>query len=146
MGWQARKQDFSIKISFMPTIYSIIFVALGGALGSVLRYLLATWTQTVSKSIDFPYGTLTVNLIGCFVIGVLAQLAETRGVFTSESRVFVFVGILGGFTTFSSFGNETVNLLRESETWNALANVGANVIFGLILVWLGRTFAFWIWR
>lgn len=130
----------------MPSLYSIIFVALGGALGSVFRYLLSTWTQTASKSIDFPYGTLVVNLIGCFVIGFLAQLAEARGVFTSESRAFVFIGILGGFTTFSSFGNDTVNLLRDSETLNALANVGANVIFGLILVWLGRTVAYWIWR
>ena len=130
----------------MPSITSVIFVALGGALGSVLRYLLGTWAQTLSQSIDFPYGTLTVNLIGCLVIGILAQLAEARGVFTSESRAFVFVGILGGFTTFSSFANETVNLLRDGETWNALANVGANVIFGLILVWLGRTVAYWLWR
>ena len=130
----------------MPSIYSIIFVALGGALGSVFRFLLSTWSQAISKSIDFPYGTLTVNLIGCFVIGFLAQLAEGRGAFTSESRALMFVGILGGFTTFSSFGNETINLLRDGETFNALANVSANVIFGLILVWLGRTVAFWIWR
>lgn len=130
----------------MPSLYSVIFVALGGALGSVFRYLLGTWTQTASKSIDFPFGTLVVNLIGCFVIGFLAQLAEARGVFTSESRAFVFIGILGGFTTFSSFGNDTINLLRDSETLNALANVGANVIFGLMLVWLGRIVAYWIWR
>jgi fluoride exporter len=130
----------------MPSIDSVIFVALGGALGSVFRYLFSSWTQTVSKSIDFPYGTLAVNLIGCFVIGFLAQLAENRGVFTSESRVFVFIGILGGFTTFSSFGNDTINLLRDGERWNALANVGANVIFGLILVWLGRMVAYRIWR
>jgi len=130
----------------MLSIYSVIFIALGGALGSVFRYLLSTWTQTASKSIDFPYGTLTVNLMGCFVIGFLAQLAEAHGVFTSESRSFVFIGILGGFTTFSSFGNETMNLFRDGETFNALANVGANVIFGLILVWLGRTVAYWIWR
>ncbi len=130
----------------MLSIYSVIFIALGGALGSVFRYLLSTWTQTASKSIDFPYGTLTVNLMGCFVIGFLAQLAEAHGVFTSESRSFVFIGILGGFTTFSSFGNETINLFRDGKTFNALANVGANVIFGLILVWLGRTVAYWIWR
>jgi len=123
-----------------------MFVALGGAFGSVLRYLLATWTQAASKSIDFPYGTLVVNLIGCFVIGFLSQLAEARGAFTPESRALIFVGILGGFTTFSSFGNDTMNLLRDGETFNALANVGANVIFGLILVWLGRTAAYWIWR
>jgi CrcB protein len=130
----------------MPSLVTVLFVALGGALGSVLRYLLGTWTQVLTKSIDFPYGTLAVNLLGCFVIGFLAQLAEARGAFTSETRVLVFVGILGGFTTFSSFGNETVNLLREGGTLNALANVGANVIFGLLLVWLGRIFAFWIWR
>lgn len=130
----------------MPSITTVIFVALGGAFGSVLRYLLAAWTQSISRSIDFPYGTLAVNLIGCFVIGFLAELAESRGVFTPESRVFVFIGILGGFTTFSSFGNETINLLRDGESFNALANVGANVIVGLILVWLGRTVAYWIWR
>jgi CrcB protein len=130
----------------MPSIESVLFVAFGGGLGSVCRYLLGTWTQTLSKSIDFPYGTLTVNLIGCFVIGFLAQLAEARGVFTSQSRAFMFIGILGGFTTFSSFGNDTVNLLRDGETMNALANIGANVIFGLILVWLGRIVAYRIWR
>ena len=130
----------------MPSIDSIIYVALGGALGSVFRYLVGTWAQTASKSINFPYGTLVVNLLGCFVIGVLSQLAETRGVFTSEARAFVFIGILGGFTTFSSFGNDTVNLLHDGETSNALANVGANVIFGLILVWWGRIAANWIWR
>jgi CrcB protein len=130
----------------MPSINTVIFVALGGALGSVFRYLLGTWTQTLSKSIDFPYGTLAVNLLGCFVIGFLSYLAEARGAFTVESRAFVFIGILGGFTTFSSFGNETMNLLRDGQSWNALANVSGNVIFGLILVWLGRTVAYWIWR
>lgn len=130
----------------MPSIQSVMYVALGGALGSVLRYLLSIWTQSASRSIDFPYGTLAVNLIGCFVIGVLSQLAESRGAFTPEARAFIFIGLLGGFTTFSSFGNETMNLLRDGQTANALANVGANVILGLMLVWLGRTVAFWIWR
>lgn len=130
----------------MPSLLSVFYVAVGGALGSVSRYLLGTWTQSVSKSIDFPYGTLTVNLVGCFVIGFLSQLAETRGAFTSESRALVFIGVLGGFTTFSSFGNDTINLLRDGETVNALANIGANVIVGLLLVWLGRTVAYWIWK
>jgi len=130
----------------MPSLYSVLYVALGGALGSVSRYLVGTWVQSASQSIDFPYGTLTVNLIGCFVIGFLSQLAETRGVFTPETRALVFIGVLGGFTTFSSFGNDSINLLRDGETFNALANVGANVIFGLALVWLGRAVAYWIWR
>jgi len=130
----------------MPSLLSVLYAALGGAIGSASRYILGTWTQSVSRSIDFPYGTLTVNLIGCFVIGFLSQLAETRGAFTPETRTLVFIGVLGGFTTFSSFGNDTINLLRDGESFNALANVGANVILGLILVWLGRSVAYWIWR
>ena len=130
----------------MPSLLSITFVALGGAFGSVSRYLLGTWIQSTSKSVDFPFGTLTVNLIGCFVIGLLSQLAESRGVFTPETRALVFIGVLGGFTTFSSFGNDTMNLVRDGEMVNALLNVGANVILGLALVWLGRTVAYWIWK
>ena len=130
----------------MPSIPSFMIVALGGAFGSAFRYLFGSWVQAFSRSIDFPYGTLAVNLLGCFVIGFLAQLAEARGAFTSKARLFVFIGILGGFTTFSSFANDSVNLMREGEFLNALANVGANVILGLILVWLGRTVAYWIWR
>lgn len=125
---------------------NILFVGLGGALGSIARYLVSTWVQTAAKSINFPFGTLTVNLVGCFVIGFLAQLAEARGVFTSESRAFVFIGLLGGFTTFSSFGNETLNLARGGEMWNALANIGLNVVIGLFAVWLGRTVAYLIWK
>ena len=130
----------------MPSIPPFIIVALGGAVGSAFRYLFGSWVQALSRSIDFPYGTLAVNLLGCFVIGLLAQLAEARGVFTSEARLFVFIGILGGFTTFSSFANDSVNLLRVDDLLKALANVGANVILGLTLVWLGRTVAYWIWR
>ena len=125
---------------------NILFVGLGGALGSIARYLVSTWVQTAAKNINFPFGTLTVNLVGCFVIGFLAQLAEARGIFTSESRAFVFIGILGGFTTFSSFGNETLNLARGGEFWNALANIGLNVVIGLFAVWLGRTMAYLIWK
>ena len=125
---------------------SVFFVGLGGALGSISRYLLGTWIQSISKSLDFPFGTLAVNLIGCCVIGFLSQLAEARGIFTSETRALVFIGMLGGFTTFSSFGNDTVNLIRDGEVVNGLLNIGANVIFGLALVWLGRTFAYLIWR
>lgn len=115
-------------------------------MGSVSRYLLGVWIQAASQSVDFPFGTLAVNLIGCFVIGLFSQLAEARGAFTPETRALVFFGVLGGFTTFSSFGNDTMNLLRDGQTVDALLNVGANVILGLALVWLGRTAAFWIWR
>jgi CrcB protein len=125
---------------------NLLLIGFGGFIGSVLRYLTSGYVQQASKSIDFPYGTFFVNLLGCFIIGFLAQLAEEHGVFTNQSRLFVFTGFLGGFTTFSSFGNETLNLVRDSQTMNALANVGANVILGLLAVWLGRTLSYLIWR
>jgi len=125
---------------------NILLVGLGGALGSVARYLFSGWVQSAAKNATFPFGTLAVNLIGCLAIGFLAQLAETRGVFTPETRALVFVGILGGFTTFSSFGNETLNLARGGEMWNALANIGLNVVIGLLAVWLGRSMAYLIWK
>ncbi len=126
--------------------FNLLLIGLGGALGSIARYLASGWVQTVAKNATFPYGTLTVNLLGCLLIGVLSQLAEARGVFTPEARALVFVGLLGGFTTFSSFGNETLNLARGGEVWSALANVGANVVVGLFAVWLGRSLAYFIWK
>ncbi len=124
----------------------ILLVGLGGFVGSVLRYLTSGYIQQVTNSVVFPYGTLVVNLIGCFVIGFLSQLADTRGVFTPESRAFIFVGVLGGFTTFSTFSNESVNLFRDGETFFALINAGMHFAFGLGAVWLGRTVSYLIWR
>ena len=124
---------------------NILLVGFGGFIGSILRYLVSGAVQQSMKRLDFPYGTLAVNLIGCFIIGVLAQYGEVRGAFSSESRAFIFFGLLGGFTTFSSFGNDTVNLVREGFVMNALANVGANVALGLLAVWLGRSIGSLIW-
>ena len=124
---------------------NFFLIGLGGALGSVARYLVSGWVQAISRNASFPLGTLTVNVAGCFVIGFLAQLAEARGVFTSEARALIFIGILGGFTTFSSFGNETFNLAHSGEIMSALVNVGANVILGLLAVWVGHITAALIW-
>ena len=126
-------------------MYRILLVGIGGFVGSVLRYLASGVVQDLSKSVAFPYGTLAVNVVGCFVIGFLSYLAETRGVFTAESRAFVFVGILGGFTTYSSFGNETINLWRDGEHSLVFANIASQLILGLGAVWLGRIVAFKIW-
>ena len=103
---------------------NILLVGMGGALGSIARFLVSGWVQAVSRNVNFPYGTLTVNVVGCFVIGFLSQLAEARGLLTSEARAFVFIGLLGGFTTFSTFGNETYNLARIGEMTSALAKIG----------------------
>ena len=123
----------------------LFLAGIGGFIGSSLRYAMTGYVQHWSRSIDFPYGTLAVNLIGCFLIGFLSQLAETRGVFTGESRTFVFIGILGGFTTFSAFGNETMNLWREGENLLAMVNVAAHIVLGLGAVWLSRALAYQIW-
>jgi CrcB protein len=123
----------------------LFLAGIGGFIGSSLRYAVAGYVQQLSRSIDFPYGTLAVNLIGCFVIGFLSQLAESRGVFTAESRTFVFIGILGGFTTFSAFGNETMNLWRDGQNALALVNIAAQLVLGLGAVWLSRALAYQIW-
>ena len=124
----------------------LILAGIGGAVGSILRYSVSGIVQDFSKSITFPYGTLAVNLIGCLAIGFLSQLAESRGYFTAESRTLVFVGVLGGFTTFSAFGNETMNLWREGESALAALNIVAHLVLCLAAVWLGRSVAFQIWK
>jgi CrcB protein len=127
-------------------VNKLLLVGMGGFIGSVLRYLVSGYVQQLAQSVEFPYGTLVVNLTGCFIIGLLSQLADARGVFTAETRVFVFIGLLGGFTTFSTFGNETMNLLRDGENGFALVNISTHLALGLGAVWLGRTLAFLIWR
>lgn len=124
----------------------LLIVGIGGFIGSVLRYLLSGLAQDLSGSIGFPWGTLAVNLAGCFVIGFLSYLADSRGFMISEVRLLVFVGVLGGFTTFSTFGNETLNLFRDGENAYALANIAGNLVAGLFLVWVGRTISYLIWR
>lgn len=115
----------------------VLLIGLGGALGAMSRYLLGGWVQRVTGS-DLPLGTLAVNVIGCLFIGAIMTLVEDRQVFRPETRLFLVTGILGGFTTFSSFGYETFALLRDGESWFALGNVAANVLLGLAAVIVGR--------
>lgn len=124
----------------------LLLIGTGGFLGSVLRYLVSGSVQAASQSVAFPYGTLAVNVIGCFFIGFLSELAESRSLFSPDTRALLVVGILGGFTTFSAFGNETMNLLRDGERTLAMMNVGAQMLFGIGAVWLGYTLAYAIWR
>ena len=125
---------------------SKLFLAgIGGFIGSALRYSVGGLIQDLSRSIRFPYGTLAVNVLGCLAIGFLSQLAETRGFFTAETRTLVFIGVLGGFTTFSAFGNETINLWREGESLRAALNIGAHLVLCLGAVWISRAVAYQIW-
>jgi CrcB protein len=119
----------------------IVLVGVGSLVGGVLRFGLSTWVHRVLDNPWFPYGTLVVNGLGCFLIGFLAALAESRSVFTSEVRLFIFVGILGGFTTFSSFALETLSLARDTQSAAALANIGLQLTLGLVAVWIGNVMA-----
>src|SRR5512139_147792 len=119
----------------------LVWVGLGGFAGAVLRYLASGWVQSASGSPSFPWGTLAVNAAGCLAIGALSYLADTRGIIHPEARLFLIVGVLGGFTTFAAFGNETMNLIRDGENLLAAANVLASVFLCLAAVWTGRAIA-----
>jgi fluoride exporter len=118
-------------------VLAIVLVGVGGFLGSVLRYLVGGWVHRVLDNPWFPYGTLFVNFTGCLIIGFLGGLTENRQVFNPEARLFLFLGVLGGFTTFSSFAYETSALLNDRQCVAASINVGLQVMLGLVAVWTG---------
>ena len=127
-------------------MHKVLLIGIGGFIGAILRYGVGGVIQGISKSSVFPFGTLGVNVIGCLLIGVLSYLVEYRAMLSVEVRMFLMIGLLGAFTTYSTFGNETFELMRESSYLPALINVGAHLLFGLTAVWLGRVIGFAIWR
>jgi fluoride exporter len=116
---------------------ALLMVAAGGALGSVARYLLSGWTLQHTLEWRFPLGTFLVNMIGCLAVGVLGGLVVKHDLFSAETRLFLFTGVAGGFTTFSAFGLETFHLLRRDEVLVAGSYVAASVVAGLFVLWLG---------
>lgn len=118
-----------------------LLVGVGGFVGSVSRYYLGGLVLHATAASRFPWATLVVNTLGCLVIGVLAGAAEQSHFLTPATRLFLFTGLLGGFTTFSAFGYETYFLGRE-HAWPAAAlNVGAHLLLALPAVWLGHRIA-----
>lgn len=109
---------------------NIILVAVGGAAGSVLRYLLSGVVQEASGS-AFPFGTMAVNVAGCLVIGFIAALAEAHGAVSADVRLILTTGFCGGFTTFSTFMNESLTLMRADNAAAMLLYVAASVVLGL---------------
>jgi CrcB protein len=115
----------------------VLLVALGGAIGSVARYKFSGFVLHQTASWKFPLGTFLINVLGCLVIGILAGLAVKEDFFSPETRVFLFTGICGGFTTFSAFGLETFYLLRRDELAIAGCYVLLSVACGLLALWAG---------
>jgi len=121
----------------VPGLNNILLVGLGGFAGSVARYKLGGFVLHLTAQERFPYSTLTINVLGCLLVGILAGLAERYDLFGTETRLFLFTGLLGGFTTFSAFGMDAVFLLRRGELWIAVLYAGASVVLGVTAVWLG---------
>ena len=113
----------------------LIIIGFGGFVGAILRYLVSGWIQNLSNS-QFPFGTLTVNSIGCFIIGFLAGIFQ-HAIISPELRMFITIGFLGAFTTFSTFSYETMMLLKSGVPWEAFINIIVSFTMGLILVYLG---------
>jgi CrcB protein len=116
---------------------NILAVGSGGFIGASSRYLLSLFVESYFKDSHFPYGTVVVNILGCLIIGFLAGLFEMRSWSNPEIRLFIFVGILGGFTTFSTFSHETFLLWENGKLLMSFLNMGAQVTLGLAFVWLG---------
>ena len=114
----------------------ILSVAVGGALGAVCRYLLGNFISRMSGS-ALPWGTFAINIIGCFCMGLLMTLIVERGLLPAAWRLFLCVGLLGGFTTFSSFGYESLMLLTEGNIAAAAAYSGGSLLLGLLAAGAG---------
>lgn len=115
---------------------NVLIVGFGGFLGAVLRYAISGWVNTYVR--DFPLGTLAVNVLGCLGIGMLMGAVDAGRQIPDAWRFFLALGLLGAFTTFSTFGYETVELVRDERLGPALGSVLANVVLGVAAVVVGR--------
>lgn len=119
----------------------IFWVLVGGALGTGFRYGLSTLIHSAFRQPKFPYGTFIINVTGSFAIGILATLFAARPSSSEVMRAALMTGVLGGYTTFSSFSLETYNLMRDGRMDAAIFYALASVVLGLVAVWLGMRLA-----
>jgi CrcB protein len=118
-------------------IRTILIVGMGGFVGSVLRFLVARYVQ-VNVAGEFPWGTLVVNVVGSMVIGLIFGLVERGDLVSAQWRIFLAVGICGGFTTFSTFANDALMLLQEKDFLRFATYAGLSFFLGILAVLLGR--------
>lgn len=119
----------------------MLLVGAGGFAGAIMRYWMSGLVQHLVPLSSFPWGTLAVNVLGCLAIGVLGGLADSRQVIGPEARLFIFLGVLGGFTTYSTFGYETLALVRDGDHLRAAGNVALHLVLGLGAAWAGYALA-----
>lgn len=117
-------------------VKNIILIGIGGFIGSVARYFVSLLNLSV-HFFSIPLGTLTVNIVGSFIIGFLYGIAERSTVLTTEWRLFLMTGLCGGFTTFSSFASENLVLLHNGQIFSLLLYTGLSIFLGFTAVWLG---------
>lgn len=117
-------------------LLNILAVAVGGSIGAAARYLVSLWAAERFGA-NFPYGTLIVNVAGCFIIGAFMTLTTERMIVSPYWRLIFAVGFLGGLTTFSSFGYETLRLVEDANLLRAFGNIGMNMVLGLAATWMG---------
>jgi CrcB protein len=114
----------------------LLAVAVGGSIGASTRYLVSTWAAEKIGA-DFPYGTLIVNVVGCFIIGAFMTAATERFIVNPYWRLIVTVGFVGGLTTFSSFSYESLKLLEDGSLTLVMYNILSNFSLGFLATWLG---------
>ena len=117
-------------------MYNLFVIGLGGFFGAVLRYSVSGWIYKWFGS-EFPYGTLVVNVAGSFILGFFLTLVTTKIILPYEFKNFVAIGILGAFTTFSTFSYETVMLMQNNLVWATILNIVLNVLLAIIALWIG---------
>lgn len=125
----------------MKGVVDVLWVGLGGFVGSSMRFVVSGWVHRLPGTSAFPYGTLVVNVVGCLLLGFLGGWAEHRQVLTPPTRLFLMIGVLGGFTTFSTFAYETLAFAHGADVARALANIGLQVVLGLAAAWFGFSVA-----
>ena len=118
-------------------MHNLLLAGLGGALGAAGRYAVGLWLHHPADHPSFPVGTFVVNAVGCLAIGLVLGWGEGRDALTPGLRAFLVAGILGGFTTFSAFGYDTLSLLRHGHPALAMGNIMAHLGLGLLAVWAG---------
>jgi len=125
------------RLMMEVSLLNYVWIGIAGIAGTGLRHVLGVWARALFPQTSFPVGTLAVNLIGCFVLGWFAQLVLAKSRISHQVRLAISTGLIGSFTTFSTFSVETVQLIQGGMLGAGIAYAGVSLIGGLLLVWLG---------